>query len=103
MRHRTVRVSLEGLNEQLFGARYISWNRCANSATNTVNQDPCEADARVGRAWIDFQRALEGVLSLFVVISVDPRPPAHYEISRIWIDRILLLASASLSRHKFNV
>ena len=59
VRGRLVRVPVERFEKQPFGARYVLLNRVAVRITDIEKQDVREADPRLHRAWIHFERALE--------------------------------------------
>jgi hypothetical protein len=101
------RITLEDLDEQLFGPGLILLNRVAPSHLYCGDQEFSETDLRVDGARIDLQRSLEKSSSLFSnrygSRPADQRPRANDEIAGIRVDRLFLFDAAARLLQEFKV
>src|SRR5258708_6296132 len=98
---------LESFEEQLFGSRLILFKRVAPSVGYVGDQNRCDANPRIDRSWVDFQRTLESSLSLSSarcgIRQLLQAPSPHHRIGRMWVDRRFVLNLATGCFHELKV
>jgi hypothetical protein len=107
MRQCAIRITPKGVEEQLFGSRFILLNGTAPSKGEGRNQSLPEANPRIDGLRVKRQRLLEGALR-FLEICYRKRPavlgPAtHDEIARTGIYRPFLLDPSAYVAQEFDI
>ena len=102
-----VRIASKGVEDQLFGSRFILLSRTTPSKGEERNQSLREANPCIDRSRIERQRLLEGALRLLeICYRKRPAilgPPTHDEIARIGIYRPFLLDPAAYVAQEFDI